>query len=258
MARTSTEYRPVPIPNRHRGRWWAAGGVALTVLAGSVGAGAFASGDDPQVMPASTTVRTINDDEALRLALMRFANHGAGGSHFRAEVPWGRGSLFVDGDVDHRRNIGFGQISGPRSALTMQWDKARLARWSSEAGTVRTPESLPLGKPGLRRLDRPTPVDSVLALVVSLGTDRPEDAVRLRRAGARWLGTERLGGVVVDVLSGPGFRDGSGAVRPVRYLVGKDGRLLAVDIVIDGRAPTRIHLDREGYRRFQVSTALRK
>ena len=258
MARTSTEYRPVPIPNRHRRRWWAAGGVALAVTAGSVGTGAFADGDKASAAPVANSVRAVTEDEALRLALTRFANHGAGGSHFRAEVPWGRGSLFVDGDVDHRRNIGFGQISGPGSALTMQWDKARLARWRSEAGTVRTPESLPFGKPGLRRLDRPTPVDSVLALVVSLGTNRPEDVARLRRGGARWLGTERLGGVVVDVLSGPGFRDGSGTVRPVRYLVGKDGRLLAVDIVLDGRPPTRIHLDREGYRQFQVSSSLRR
>ncbi len=254
MPKTPTEYRPVPIPNPHRRLWWGAGGMTLAVVAGAIGTGAFASGDDPQALPVATTVRTITDDEALRLALMRFANHRAGGSHFRAEVPSSRGTLFVDGDVDHRRNVGFGQVSGPRSAETVQWNTARRAAWRSDAGTVRTPTQVPLGTPGLRMLNRNTPLHSMLAFVLTLSEEHPEDARKLRRSGARWLGTETVGRVVVDVLESVA----TGTTGAVRYLVAKDGRLLAVDLRL-GRAttPTRIYLDREGYRQFPVSKALR-
>lgn len=256
MSAPSTGYRPVPIPSRHRGKWWLAGGVSLTVVAGAVGTGAFAGDDEPQAVPVSAAVRTINDEEALRLALMRFSNHRAGGSHFRAEVPSARGTLFVDGDVDHRRNVGFGQVSGPRSAETVQWDIARRAAWRSEAGTVRTPPEVPLGKPGLRPLNPSTPLHSVLAFVLTLSEDRPADARKLRRSGARWVGTDTVNRVTVDVLEGPAVGAAGG---PVRYLVAKDGRLLGVDLRL-GRAttPTRIYLDREGYRQFAVSSALRK
>jgi hypothetical protein len=250
-----SEYRPVPIPGPRRGRWWLAGGVTATVLAGVVGTGAFAGNDEPQAVAAVAAVRGVTDDEALRLALIRFANHRAGGSHFRAEVPSRSGPLFVDGDVDHRRQVGFGQVSGPASTSTVQWNAKRRAAWTSEGG-LRTPTSVPLGKPSVRALDPNSRLHSVLAFVLTLSKDRPEDARKLRRSGARWLGTETLGRVVVDVLEGPAVAGTSG---PVRYLLAKDGRLLAVDVTLSGaKSPTRIALDREGYRRFDLTPALRK
>lgn len=256
MPSSSTEYRPVPIPRRPRRGWWVAGGAALAVVAGAVFTGAFASHDEPAPVVASSTVRGVTEDEALRLALMRFANHRAGGSHFRAEVPSRGGTLIVDGDVDHRRQVGFGQVSGPGSTSTVQWDARRRAAWRSEAGTIRTPAAVPMGKPGLKSLDPKSRLHSVLAFVLTLSKDRPDDARELRRAGARWLGTETVGRVVVDVLEGPAVAGTSG---PVRYLVAKDGRLLAVDVTLIGaQTPTRIALDREGYRRFDLTPALRR
>ena len=73
-------------------------------------------------------------------------------------------------------------------------------------------------------------LDSALRLLVDLAADRPENPRLLRRSTARWLRSDAVDGVVVDVLEEPA----AGESR-LRYWVDADGRLRRVEARLGGR-----------------------
>lgn len=228
------------------------GVVGAGVLAGLVVAGGLLVRDEGRTLPDAKTSkpRPVTAAEADRLAVMRFRLQRAGGVHFRTEVSSARGSLSLVGDVDYSSGIGKAQISGAGSSFTLQWNGATLLAWAGDEGA---------SDPAVRPLE-PTQSasDAVLALLLELGQDRPDNAQLIRENGARWLRAETVGGTGVDVLQGPappGAAAGPGG--PVTYWVNEGGDVLRIEARLGGGpSATIIDLDPGRFVPFAPSTHL--
>jgi hypothetical protein len=247
-----------PAPARRR--WIVGAAVAVVVAGAGIVAVVLASGgSDSAPRRAAAPSRPVTAQEADRLAITRFQNYRATGAHFRTRVSSPEGALALEGDVDFRDELGYARISGAGGAFMLQWSDATLLAWTAKATASTSPGKLPAGKPVGRPLS-PTKsaVDAVLAVVLGLGRDRPDNAQLIRRNGARWLRSATLAGTKVDVLQGPaaaGQAPGSGAA--VRYWVDAAGHLLRLDAFLGGgSSATRIDLDAKAFTRFPRSPKL--
>lgn len=235
---------------------------AVVVLAGAGTAVGLTvgGGDDPTPHPSASTTRgprPLTAAEADRLAITRFDNYRGTGVRFRTSVSSAQGPLTLVGDVDYRRKLGYALVSGAGSALILQWDETRLVAWpASSAATV--PPAGPPSSGGSGRALAPTSttVDAVLAVLLQLGQDRPDNAQLTARNGARWLRSATLEGRTVDVIEGPHARQG-GSAGAVTYWIDRTGRMLRVDVRLGGGTQTtRISLDAGAFRRFARSAQL--
>jgi hypothetical protein len=241
-------------------RRWIAGAAAAVVVVGAAAVVIVASGgSEPGSSRAATPARPVTAQEADRLALTRFQNYRATGAHFRTRVSSPEGALAVEGDVDYRMQLGYARVSGAGDAFFLQWSDSTLLAWPAKPTVSVSPGKLPAGKPVGRALaPAKSAVDSVLAVVLGLGSDRPDNAQLIRRNGARWLRSATLAGTKVDVLQGPaatGQPAGSGAI--VRYWVDATGHLLRLDAFLaGGSSATRIDFDAKAFTKFPRSPKL--
>jgi hypothetical protein len=242
---------PPPAPRKP---WIIGGAIALAVVAaGIVAMLVLLSGSHPGPAHVAPAARPVTEAEADRLAVTRFQNYRAKGVGFRTQVATSGGPLAIIGDVDFREGLGYAQVSGAGSAFTLQWSDRTLLAWPSAAGVLAPPARLPVRKPVGRPLaPAKSSVDAVLAVLLGLGADRPDNAQLIRRNGARWLRSATIGDTKVDVLQGPsatGSTAASGAA--VRYWVDATGHLLRVDAFLGGgSSATTIDLDTSSYTPF--------
>ncbi len=238
--------------------------VAGLLAAVLLGAGAtvvvlLTGGSRPPAARPASGPRPVTAAEADRLAVMRFTNFRGTGVRFRTQLNTARGVLTFNGDVDYRRKLGYAEVSGVGSSFTIEWDAATLLAWPSRVEVPTPPQKLPAGRPAARPL-APTrsDIDAVLAVLLGLGQDRPDNAQLIRQNGARWLRGDTIGTVGVDVIQGPAAGGGAaGSGSAVTYWVDPTGHLLRVDASLGGgSAPTRIDLDPAGFARFDRSTRL--
>ncbi|MFD9740858.1 hypothetical protein [Umezawaea sp. NPDC059074] len=189
--------------------------------------------------------RALSDTEAERLALVRFTNYTAKNARFTASVPSPGGTLLLTG----RGGIGAphgepsrgtdGRVDGASTGL-VQWNPARLAYHGADA-----PEPIdPAPTEGwqVRAMRRTgSELDGALRLLVDLAADRPENPQLLRQSTARWLRSDTVDGVAVDVLEGPA----AGESR-LRYWVDADGRLRRVEARLGDRQDYAVFDLRDG------------
>ena len=96
------------------------------------------------------------------------------------------------------------------------------------------------------------PLDTLMALLFTISSSRPDDATLLAATDARWLAKDTVGRVPVDVLLGPAVppqkRPATGALATmggaVRYWVDADGVLLRFEALLGADWPVRVELDR--------------
>lgn len=238
--------------------------IVLTAAAAGVlvggGALTYASWpDDHPAGPATTAAHLVTEAEADRLAIARFQNSRRGGTEFRTKVAARGQTISLDGAVDYRRHVGYALVAGAGAAYLLQWNAATLLAWPVTAGTTNRPAGLPSAAPARRPLDpRATATDAVLAFVLQLGQDRPDNAQLIRQGGARWLRSAQVGGRRVEVIRGP---RGTGASRnaAIDYWLAGDSTLVRVEVHLAGASqPTRIELDPTAFEPFPVAAALRR
>jgi hypothetical protein len=202
--------------------------------------------------PAATGPRPITAAESQVLAVVRFKNFDAGTRSFTTSLHDSGAPLSIAGWVDYASSVGYALVSdsGAPADLLLWNDTVRAARTVSsdsaaaplpppdtDAGLGSSWQSAPLVA------DRDKhPLLVLLAVLVALGNDRPDNPLLLRQGGALWLRTDNIGATRVTVFAGPTSASSS-AVPPssaqstpnpdasnTRYWVDKSGLLLRLEV----------------------------
>lgn len=179
--------------------------IVVALVAGvSVGCAA----DAPTAAPStSASARPLTTDEAQLLAMMRFRNFDEGARAVRFSVAEGDRELTFDGWVDYTVGTGYGALSTSDADAVLQWSADAVAlRPAEEAfADAVTAADQTLGPewtastldPGSSRLH------SLLAVIVALGADRPENPLLLQQTGALAIGHATRDGESLSVFAGP-------------------------------------------------------
>jgi hypothetical protein len=182
------------------------------------------------------TPHSLTAPEAERLALVRYLNYEARIAAVRATVPTGAGTLVLDGRVDFVDHVGHvafrteGRID-PASAGILQWNPALVAFRQGRGQRAEDPPAADGWQ--LRRLQSEgSELDVVLLVLLNLANDRPDNPQLLRQSSARWLRTDTVDGVEVDVFAGPAE---DGETARLTYWVDRDSNLRRLTIRLSGR-----------------------
>lgn len=168
----------------------------------------------------------LTAEEAERLALVRYLNHEAGLTAVRATIPSGAGTLVLDGRVDFVDHLGHAVLTtegreDDASAGILQWNP-RLVAFRQGRGQHAT-DPLPPDGWRLRTIESTgSELDVVLLLLLNIANDRPDNPQLLRQSTARWLRTDSVGDVPVDVFTGPAE---AGRTARLAYWVDQEGKL---------------------------------
>lgn len=197
--------------------------------------------------------RALTADEADRLAMTRFRNYEAHGRAVTITVPGTAGGLTVTGSVDYRGKVGYGVVHGTGRETSSDG----LIQWTAASVFVRpmanAPAHAPASPPRAGWYGRPlqssgSSLDSSLAIALSLGSDRPDNAQLMPQNGAAWWGRDQVDGHRVDVMTGPSSRDRSGTANRVRYWVGSDGTMYRVRVSVGSASqPAVVDFDTQKY-----------
>lgn len=200
--------------------------------------------------------RALTSDEANRLAITRFRNYEAHGRAVTITVPGTAGGLTVTGSVDYRGKLGYGVVRGTGRDTSSDG----LIEWTATSVSVHPMANAPAHAPaapprsgwyGRPLLSSGSALDSSLAIALSLGSDRPDNAELLPQNGAAWWGRDQVAGHRVDVMTGPAARDRSGTAGNVRYWVGSDGTMYRVRVSV-GSQPQPVVIDFDTHRYVPV------
>ncbi|MHB9856633.1 hypothetical protein [Streptomyces sp. YIM S03343] len=197
--------------------------------------------------------RALTSDEANRLAITRFRNYEAKGRAVTITVPGTAGALTVTGSVDYRGKLGYGVVHGTRrdtaSDGLIKWTAASLFVHPMANAPAYAPASPPRSGWYSRPLQRSgSSLDSSLAIALSLGSDRPDNAELLPQNGAAWWGRDEVDGHRADVMTGPSSRDRSGTAGNVRYWISPDGTMYRVRVKVASEPqPVVIDFDTQKY-----------
>ncbi|MGL4339708.1 MAG: hypothetical protein ACRCSP_04700 [Rhodoglobus sp.] len=203
-----------------------AAGIITLLLTGCAG-GAAQSEARSTAEPKGLTSK-----QSERLAITRFRNFDAGTRAVQIMVPQSQlGEIQVTGWYDFANNVGYGAVKG-----------GGLVWWNTDAVAIRDIASsepvIPLPADGWVRypLDpSANPLATALALVGSLGVDRPENPQLLAQSDALWLRNDTVKNTAVEVFVGPSA-DGAATSTPpserVRYWLDATGMLLLFEAPI--------------------------
>ncbi|MGK5533158.1 hypothetical protein [Streptomyces sp. URMC 129] len=206
----------------------------------------------------------MTSDEANRLAVTRFLNYQAGGRAVTINVPNVAGGLVITASVDYRTHTGYGVVRGTGRDTSSDG----LIQWTPTTVLVHPmadpPAVVPASPPASGWHSRPLltsgmTLDSALAIVLELGSDRPDNAALLPQNGATWVGQEQVRGHRTDIMSGPRAQADSGADVPggdtststsqtVRYWIGSDGTMYRVEAdIASAPEPVVFDFDTQAY-----------
>ncbi|MEV4736701.1 MULTISPECIES: hypothetical protein [unclassified Microbacterium] len=202
-----------------------AGGITAVVLANP------ASGPLPTASAsASAGPRALTTEESERLAVGRFLAYQDGSRTFRTEVSADGVVVQLEGRVDYRAGIGLASARAGDESAVITWNGATFVGWAEASVVDGIPVAAPSEPGGARRLDpSASRVDTVLALLLSLGGDRPENAQLLQQSDAAWLRADEVDGVPVDVFAGPSDADTGEGAGTVRYWVDDRGAVHRIE-----------------------------
>lgn len=243
---------------------------ALTIAIGLlISVAACSGGAEPPTGGASTAAasgpRPLTTEEAQRLSIMRFTNFDTGVRSIAFEVDDAGTRYAVEGWVDFEAGMGY-------SALQSGSDRALVA-WTAETIGSHAPVGdgeLPPLPPPVTSVDDPgwttsalspssSRLHAALAVVLEAGHDRPDNPLLLQQTDARWLRSDEVNGVTVDVVAGPtsdhaydpATSTGDGGDATVRYWVDHDGILRRMEVRLGGSGDwTIIDFDDGGDIRF--------
>lgn len=201
----------------------------------------------------STGPRALTSDEANRLAITRFRNYQAGGRAVKITIPTATGQLVITGSIDYRAKLGYGVVHGTGRDTSSDG----LIEWTDTTVLVHpmanTPADAPTSPPtsgwysrGLQTSG--SSLDTALAIALSLGDDRPDNAELLPQNGAAWIGQDQMDGHQVDVMTGPDAGAKSATAGDVRYWIGPQGTMYRVQAEVASEPqPVVIDFDTQKY-----------
>ncbi|WP_283134401.1 hypothetical protein [Rhizohabitans arisaemae] len=155
---------------------------------------------------AADRPRPLTEAEITRLSAMRLGNRTDQVAAVFAQVRAGDSVDEVRGWVDWRQRLLYLAVDGADPRLMQMVPGLVAVRRGAVKGAPPLPA--PQDRWRVHRLS-PAPgqfaeaVERLGLVLLSLAADRPENPVLLRRAGAAWLRSDRVGPVEVDVFRGP-------------------------------------------------------
>lgn len=141
----------------------------------------------------------VNTEESQTLAVSRFNNFDIGTRSFSTAITVGSEEIALNGWIDFVGHAGYAAASGEGfdpQALLWEYDAAALT--PAEIGSEGLPSAeasafAPSVEWDIRGLDpSASSLDALLMIMISLGSDRPENPLLLQQAGALWLGTDEI------------------------------------------------------------------
>lgn len=205
---------------------------------------------DPPSQSATTAPepRPLTAEEAQRLSVMRFMNFNASVRSIALEVDEAGTAYALHGWVDFAARLGYAALrSGSDSALVA---------WTAETIGSHPPvgdEDLPPLPPPVTSADDPdwstselapsaSRLHAALAVVLEAGHDRPDNPLLLQQTDARWLRSDEVDGVAVDVVAGPtsdhpfdpATSTGDGSDATIRYWLDHDSVLHRLEVRLGG------------------------
>ncbi|RIQ26278.1 hypothetical protein [Jiangella rhizosphaerae] len=243
---TTTGHHRAGPPARRFGR--AAALAAIAVLALTACSGDDEPGTSPSASESGDGPRPLTGDEAQRLSMMRYTNYTDGVRGLSFEVVDNGRTFTVDGWADFAQHVGYAHVSQDGS-------DPELVAWTLSQITSHAPVGPATDDPPLPPPDdtawtsstlapEQSRLHAMLALVFQAASDRPDNPLLLQQTDARWLRSDEVDGVRVDVVAGPTAdraydpatattaADGSDAT--VRYWVDEEGRLLRLEARLGG------------------------
>ncbi|UOQ57583.1 hypothetical protein MUN78_01690 [Leucobacter allii] len=267
--------RPGPrVRSRVRSR---PGAVALVLAAallaspGCASAPAGDSGSAPGATAGPEQPQVLSDAQAEELAAMRFKNFADGVVAVEGQVlGGGNGDLALAGWLDFAQRTGYARVvSNGAAPILVVWDEHELAyldehpaEAASPGALAPPPETPPTGAWQRDALVAETSeLTRMLAALLLLSADRPENPLLLRQNGARYLGREDVAGVPADRFSGvsaqglsaEGAAEGAAAEETAaaeadlasQYWLDADGRLVRFGLRVAGDELSTVDLLRE-------------
>jgi hypothetical protein len=228
--------------------------------------------------------RPLSATEAQRLAGMRARNFKDGRVGVRATLGKPGAEIKLAGWIDWRRPLTYlaatAPAPGPDDGLLQAVPGIIATRPGRADGGL--PPATPPAKdwrvrPTTATAAHPAPIDSFVALLFAIASDKPDHADLLARSDSRWLGTDRIADKTVDVLLGPAVPPqprstvtpapslsasaspkAAGPASPtpapnslaamggaVRYWLDGDGRLHRFEALLSKDLPVKVDLTRE-------------
>ena len=224
--------------------------------------------------------RPLSATEARRLAGMRARNFKDGRVGVRATLGKPGAEIKLAGWIDWRRPLTYlaatASAPGPDDGLLQAVPGIIATRPGRAEGGL--PPATPPSKdwrvrPSTATAQRPAPIDSFVALLFAIASDKPDQADLLARSDSRWLGTDRIADQTVDVLLGPAVppqpkptatpsaSPTPGAMGPasptpgpdslaamggaVRYWLDGEARLHRFEALLSEDLPVKVELSRE-------------
>ena len=171
--------------NRGAGRASVIGCLVAIVLALS----ACTSSPDPSAPDASA--RPVTTEEAQLLAVTRFNNYDAGTRPFSTTLTEQGAELTVTGWIDYVAHVGYASVTGAFDPQAMVWSDTTVGiipQTPDEDGNPILPMPAADAEWQSRPLDPTTSrLDAMLAVLSSLGSDRPDNPLLVQQTGALWL-----------------------------------------------------------------------
>lgn len=209
----------------------------------------------PHPSPSSTP-RPVTQQEAERLAVARFNTYDEHWVDVVARVPVAGETLSLTGRADMQAHEAMAVVKtrDGRWAL-LQWTQAGKAVVSLPSEPVGLPDP-PADGWQVAPLSLDQPLDSALAVILDLASDRPENPLLLRQNGARWIRSEHVDDTAVDVFIAPGTDEKPNEL--VRYAVDANGILRRVTAETGSTVPLTITLTRSKDERIPLIPQLQQ
>lgn len=222
--------------------------LAATAVFGLLLAGCASQEPAPAPTASVENPQALTDDQAETLAAMRFRNYSSGIVGFEALLLSQEGDVTLHGWLDFANRTGYARATPVGSgSFLVAWDAANVAFLDVEPGEGPPPEQAPPGAWQTVPLDvAASDLTRLLAALLILSEDRPENAQLLRQNGARFLGEETLDGVPVERFSGVSAQQVAGgeADLSTQFWL-EDGLLVQFAIRLSGPDLSTVTFDRE-------------
>lgn len=225
---------------------------AVLAVALAIGAaGCTATDATPETAATATGARPLTTDESQRLAAMRFQNFDAGTRAIETEVIDSGTRYTVTGWVDFTTELGYGRIEGGAPEATLlAWTHAGISTHDGAPADGSVPLPPPATADGAQGWTssmlepEASRLHSLLAVVLHAGSERPDNPLLLQQTDARWLRTDTLDGLTLDVMSAPtadvvyipeeSGAAGDGSDSPLRYWLDERGTLHRMEVRLGG------------------------
>lgn len=160
----------------------------------------------PAERDSSEQPRVLTQEESERLATSRWRNVDAGTRTFTTTLTAEGQTLDVTGLINFTTHTGTAAmgVDGASDAQLVAWDVTLVRVHPAVEGidpTVGEAPPVDSDQWQSRPLDAAaTAVDALLLVLLSLGSDQPENPLLLRQSATKWLASDTVNGIAVDVF----------------------------------------------------------